>query len=68
MACQNQNTIWHHSKSTDEETDYDLCPLSEESWCGFQKDISKETADCVHESPFPEAVADAIYPTFKALS
>jgi len=60
--------IWHHSKSTDEEPDHDLCPPGEESWCGFQRDISKGTADYVHESPIPEAVADAIYPTFEALS
>jgi len=79
MASQNQNTydvcmhnaviaIWHHSKSTNEETDHDICPLGEESWCDFQRDISKETEDYVHESPFPEAVADAIYPMFEELS
>lgn len=56
--------IWHHSKSTDEEPDHDLCP----PWCGFQRDISKGTADYVHESPIPGAVADAIYPTLKPLS
>ena len=60
--------IWHHSKSTDENPDHDLCPPGEQSWCGFQRDISKGTADYVHESPIPEAVADAIYPTFEALS
>ena len=48
--------------------DHDLCPPGEESWCGFQRDISKGTADYVHKSPIPEAVADAIYPTFEALS
>ena len=60
--------IWHHSKSTDENPDHDLCPPGEQSLCGFQRDISKGTADYVHKSPIPEAVADAIYPTFEALS
>lgn len=60
--------IWHHSKSTDENPDHDLCPPGEQSWCGFQRDISKGRADYVHKSPIPEAVADAIYPTFEALS
>ena len=56
--------IWHHSKSTDENPSYDLCPPGEQSWCGFQRG----TADSVHKSPIPEAVADAIYPKFEALS
>ena len=43
-------------------------PPGEQSWCGFKRDISKGTADYVHKSPIPEAVADAIYPTFEALS
>lgn len=60
--------IWHHSKWTDESPDHDFCLPGEESWCGFQRDISSGTADCDHESPIPEAVADAIYPTFEALS
>ena len=59
--------IWHHFKSTDENPDHDLCPPGEESWCGFQRDISKGTADYVYNSPIPEAVADTIYPTFEAL-
>ena len=59
--------IWHHSKSMDKSPDH-FCPPGEESWCGFQRDISNGTADYNHESPIPEAVADAIYPTFEALS
>ena len=26
--------IWHHSQSTDENPDHDLCPHGENSWCG----------------------------------
>ena len=52
--------IWHHSKSMDENPDHDLCPPGKESWCGFQRDISKVTADYVHKFPIPEAVADTL--------
>ena len=44
----------------DENPDHDLCPPGKESWCGFQRDISKVTADYVHEFPIPEAVADTL--------
>ena len=60
--------ILHYSKSMDENPDHDLCPPGKESWCAFQRDICKVTADYVHESPIPEAIADAIYLTFQALS
>jgi len=59
--------IWHHSKSTHENPNHDLCPTGEQSWCGFQRDISKGTADYLHKSPIPEALVVAIYPTFEAL-
>ena len=57
--------IWYH---TDENSDHDFCPPSEKSWCGFQRDIAKGTSVSTHESPIPEAVADAIFPTLEALS
>ena len=60
--------IWHHSRSTDENPDHDLCPEGEDSWCGFQRDIAKGTADYAHKEPMKEAVATAILPTFEALS
>ena len=44
--------IWHHSKSTDEETDHDVCPLGEESLCCFQRDISKGKVDMSMNHPF----------------
>lgn len=60
--------IWHHSTSTDDSPDHDLCPEGENSWCGFQRDAAKGTSDYVHKDPIPEAVANAILPTFEALS
>ena len=60
--------IWYHTKSTDENPDHGFCPPGEASWCGFQRDVARGTSDYTHESPIPEAVADAIFPTFEALS
>ena len=60
--------IWHHTKSTDGNPDHDLCPSGADSWCGFQRDLANGTSDYQHDHPIPEAVADAIYPTFEALS
>lgn len=60
--------IWHHSKSTDDNPDHDLCPEGENSWCGFQRDAAKGTSDYIHKDPIPGAVANAILPTFEALS
>ena len=60
--------IWHHSRSTDDDPDHDLCPAGETSWCGYQRDKAKGTADYSHQHPLPEAVADAILPVFESLS
>ena len=60
--------IWHHSKSTEDNRDHDLCPEGENSWCGFQRDAAKGTSDYIHKDPIPEAVANAILPTFEAPS
>ena len=60
--------IWHHKKSTDDNPDHDLCPEGENPWCGFQRDAPKGTSDYIHKDPIPEAVANAILPTFEALS
>lgn len=60
--------IWHHTKSTDENPDHDLCPPGADSWSGFQQDLENGTSDCQHNNPIPEAVADVIHPTFEALS
>ena len=29
--------IWHHTKSTDEDPDHDLCPPGADSWCGSKR-------------------------------
>lgn len=60
--------IWHHTKSTDENPDHDLCPPGAYSWCGFQRDEANGTSSYQHDHPIPEAVADAIYPSFESLS
>ena len=61
--------IWHHTKSTDENPGHDLCPSVADSRCGFQRDLANGTStNHKHDHPIPEAVADAIHPTFQALS
>ena len=60
--------IWHHSKSSADDPDHDLCPPGENAWYGFQKDIANGTSDYTHAAPIPEVVANAILPTFEALS
>ena len=60
--------IWHHTRSSDDHPDHDLCPPGENSWCGFQRDLAKETTEYSHTHPLPSAVANAIHSTFEALS
>ena len=60
--------IWHHSQSTNDSPDHDLCPNEEDSWCGYQKDLALGTSDYQHSHPLPRAVADAIHETFEDLS
>ena len=60
--------IWHHSQSTDDNPDHDLCPPGEDSWCGYQKDQALGTSDYEHSNLLPRAVADTIRPIFEDLS
>lgn len=60
--------IWHHTRSTGDNPDYDLCPPDENSRCGYQGDIANAKSDYVHQNSLPEAVAEEILPTFEALS
>lgn len=60
--------IWHHSQSTDDSPDYNLCPNGEDSCCGYRRDQAMGTSDYQHSHPLPRAVADAIYQTFEDLS
>ncbi|XP_046850412.1 uncharacterized protein LOC124443906 [Xenia sp. Carnegie-2017] len=60
--------IWHHTKSTDANPDHNLCPKGESSWCGYQRDIVKNTQEYSHSHPLPEAVSQCILPVFTDLS
>ena len=60
--------IWHHSQSTDDSPDHDLCPPGEDSWCGYQRDLAMGTSDYEHNHALPRAVADTIFPIFEDLS
>ena len=53
-------SIWHHTRSTDDSPDHDLCPPGENSWCGYQRDIVNAMSDYVHQNSLPEAVAEEI--------
>ena len=37
--------IWHHTRSTDANPDHDLCPQGETSWCGYQRELAKNTQE-----------------------
>lgn len=55
-----QNAVMkYHSKSTDENSDHDLCPEDENFCRGFQRDNAKGTSDYVHRETIPEAIANA---------
>ena len=60
--------IWHHTRSTDANPDHDLCPEGETSWCGYQRELAKNTQEYSHNHPLPEAVSDSILPSFTNLS
>ena len=60
--------IWHHTRSTDDDPHHELCPAGENSWCGYQRDLAKNTSTYSHQHSLPEAVADCILPTFQDLS
>lgn len=53
-------TIWHHTQSTDNNPEHNLCRPGEESWCGFQQDVTKGTSDYQHTHPFPKVAANTI--------
>ena len=54
--------IWHHTRSTDKNPDHNLCPEEETSWCGYQRDLAKNTQEYLHSHPLPKAVSDSILP------
>ena len=50
------------------QTTVSRCPVGEDSWCGFQRDVAKKTKIYTRKNPIPKAVASAIYPVFEALT
>ena len=60
--------VWYHMQSTDEKADHSRCPVGEDSWCGFQRNVAKKTSTYTRKNPLPKAVATAIYPVFEALT
>ena len=60
--------IWHHSRSTDDTLDHDLCPKGKDSWCGFQRDVATGQKSYKHDHSIPDAICQQILPIFKALS
>lgn len=60
--------IWYHMQSTDENPDHSRCPVGEDSWCGFHRDVARKTSTYTTKNPLPKAVATAIFPVFEALT
>ena len=56
--------IWHHTRSTDTNPDHKLCPEGETSWCGYQRDLAKNTQEYLHSHLLLKAVSDSILPVF----
>lgn len=56
--------IWHHSKSTDDSSNYDLCPEGELRGLVSREMISV-TADYTLKDPLSKAEANAILPIFE---
>ena len=56
--------IWYHMQSTDKSPDHSRCPVGDDSWCGFQRDVAKKTSTYTRKNPLPKAVAIA----FEALT
>ena len=59
--------ILEHSRSTDESSRHEKCPKDEASWCGYQQAL-RHNKPFHHKNPLPSSVAEAIEPTFAALS
>lgn len=57
-------SIYFHKLSTDEKPMHNLCPTGEKTWCGY----NKEKESYKHKHSLPEAVMNAIKPTFRCLA
>ena len=59
MSCGDLPAIGAVFYSSDDHPDHELCPPGENLWCGFQRDLAKETTEYTH--PLPSAVASPIH-------
>lgn len=65
-----RNAVWatfFHKASTDEYPQHGLCESGPDSWCGFQKAVSKGNV-YPHKHSLPYEVLEAIKPIYKDLS
>ncbi len=60
--------IPHHRVSTDSSPQHQYCPPGENSWCGWQRDKAKNTAEYEHHDTLPTVVFKCILPVFQQLS
>jgi len=56
--------VLYHVSSTDEKPNHSLCPVGENSWCGWQRD----SASYKHKHGLPEAIVELLEPIFDDLS
>ena len=55
---------FYHVASTDEKPMHTLCPVGEDSWCGWQRDSTTYK----HKHGLPEAIVELLEPIFEELS
>jgi len=61
------NVVWaslYHVASTDEKPQHTMCPVGENSWCGWQRDSSSYK----HTHGLPDSVVELLEPIFEDLS
>ena len=60
--------ILYHRASSSSKPQHQYCPTGEQSWCGYQRDLAKQTQEYEHHDVLPEAVVKCIAPVFDRLS
>ena len=53
-------TIWKHYGSTDDDPKHELCPPGSSSWCGYQRDLARNSKEVNNDNSLPLPVAKAI--------
>ena len=62
------HAILKHYSSTPENPRHEDCPSGNESWCSYNRDlVTGQTTHCPIQDPLPQAVVNAIQPTFDRL-